>query len=162
MIVKKPAPMALSHVPKSATLAERLTRSFVVEAKTGCWLWTRAKHRRGHGRLYWRGTMQAAHRLAYVAAHGAIPPKKWVWHRCNEPSCVNPKHLRLGSNKDLVAQRVLHRLRRGERCGTAKLTELQARAIRRDKRVQRVIATEYGVSRSLVSAIKVGRTWNHF
>lgn len=158
------ARMKFFHVPKSASLAERIAIGSVADVETGCRLWARATSSRkgAHGQMFWKGRMHAVHRLAYIAAFGRIPRGKWVWHSCHNSLCVEPSHLRLGNHKDIVADHVATKRKRGERCSRAKLTQAQALAIRADPRSQRVIAADYGVSRPLVSAIKIRRIWNHF
>jgi hypothetical protein len=58
-----------------------------------------------HGKLTLGHRQWAAHRLAYVLAHGPIPPGMIVMHRCGNPACCNPSHLLLGTNADLARRR---------------------------------------------------------
>lgn len=72
----------------------------------GCWLWQAARYPRGYGMvnvgrdLYGKQFTTYAHRVAYVVAHGPIEPGQVVMHACDTPACVNPDHLRLGSQGD--------------------------------------------------------------
>jgi hypothetical protein len=75
------------------------THSFEGRIQTqqnGCWLWTGTRTGGGYGK--WLG--QRAHRFAYSAAKGAIPAGMFVCHACDNPLCVNPDHLWLGSHSD--------------------------------------------------------------
>ncbi len=123
---------------------------------------------RGYGRLSIGDKMVLAHRASYVAHIGPIPDEQRVLHKCDRPCCINPAHLWLGTAADNAADRTAkgrgakaHLGRRGEKHHNAKLTNLQARAIRQDARVRRIIAGEYGVSESAVIAIQTGIAWKH-
>ena len=74
-------------------------------AKNGCWEWTGHRQPEGYGQV---GRSYKAHRLAWELFRGPIPPKMEVCHRCDNPPCVNPEHLWLGTHsqniQDMVAK----------------------------------------------------------
>lgn len=72
------------------------------DTKTGCWLWTASKDQNGYGKLPTeRGKSPArAHRLSYSFFKGPILPKMYILHECDNPSCVNPDHLTMGTQAD--------------------------------------------------------------
>lgn len=133
-----------------------------------CWLWTGAHTAAGYGVMFSGGRMELAHRLGWTIAHGTVPPRMYVLHRCDNPQCVRPDHLFLGTPRDNTLDMVAkgrHGTLRGERHQAAKITEAQAaeikdRVLRKGER-QVDICREMGLRQSMVSAIVNGRNWRH-
>lgn len=120
----------------------------------------------GYGQLYHKPTKkyQYAHRVAYMEAYGPIPEGLVVRHKCDNPSCVNPEHLELGTQTDNMQDAVKRgRSAAGMRNGMAKLTPEDAERIRfiiASKEVsQRALAREYKVSPQTINNIVHGRHW---
>ena len=141
----------------------RLLRN-VSLSTTGCWEWEGAKSVKGYGRIKFGGSYWAAHRLMAHIKIGDVGGSVTVCHRCDNPCCINPEHLFIGTQKQNIDDRDLKGRRnqaRGERQGSAKLTEEQVKAIRLDPRKQSVIAAEFGISRAHVGNLKANRAWKH-
>ena len=144
-----------------------------------CWPWIGARDRpNGYGRFsIKRSRAILAHRFAWILSNGPIPDGLCVLHRCDNPPCVNPAHLFLGTQADNNVDCVRKgRNAKGERHGwhtkpdsfarwrgegnpNAKLTISAVRAIRADQRAERIIAREYGVSKSLIGAVRRREIW---
>jgi hypothetical protein len=99
-----------------------------------------------------------AHRLAWAEANGPIPEGMVVRHTCDNPPCVNPAHLILGTQKDNVGD-MDRRGRRGY--GMAKVTADHVRAIRASAEDYRVLMARYGISKSTLNRIRRRESWAH-
>ena len=78
----------------------------VQEERWRCWPWLASFNTSGYGQIKTLGRTQLAHRVMYALEHGAIPPGMCIIHWCDERSCCNPDHLRLGTPQDNVADMV--------------------------------------------------------
>ena len=157
---------------------ERFESKYIPEPNTGCWLWTAGLNGDGYGSFHVGGNNVGAHRFSFETYVGPIHDGLHVLHRCDQPLCVNPKHLFLGSQAANMADMVekdrqargdrngsrLHpeRRPRGEQHVLAKLTASQVLEIRAAVgESQRRIAARFGVSKSQVGDIRSGKKWAH-
>lgn len=137
--------------------------------ETSCWLWIGHQDKFGYGRF----TVTSedgqkhlrAHRYSYEMAYGKIGEGLNVCHKCDNPPCVNPAHLFLGTHQDNVKDKIQKgRQARGERNNHAKLTTDQVIAIREALRAGiagHKLAITYGISPYVISSIKRRKTWRH-
>lgn len=133
-----------------------------VEFTDYCWLWSGTTDTYGYGRFFARGRMHQAHRAAWELYCSEIPEGLCVLHSCDNPPCVNPAHLFLGTKLDNKRDEMKKgRNVVGEQVGTSKLTAQQVKAILEDTRPQIEIAREYGLCKGNVSMIKSRQTWRH-
>lgn len=149
-----------------AGLIARFLASFVAGSESECWLWQRSMHVKGYGQIKKTGERRQAyaHRIAFELANGPIPDGKQVCHTCDNPRCVNPKHLFVGTSAD--NHQDMKRKNRhlfGEKNGGAVLTEQQVREILALLSVvsQHELGRRYGVSQGTISKIACGQRWTH-
>ena len=126
-----------------------------------CWPWLAGCFDKSYGAFsVTSDILVQAHRFACEITDGALPDDVVVRHSCDNPPCCNPSHLLRGTELDNINDRQQRgRQARGETSGNSKLTAEQVLLIRADTRDQRAIAADYGVSKSLVGAIKRGEVW---
>jgi hypothetical protein len=126
-----------------------------------CWPWTAAKSV-GYGSFDVDGRRRGAHRLSWEMANGPIPYGMLVCHRCDNPSCVNPDHLFLGTYAENMADMIAKgRDRKRPLVGAENpiLTDEQVRDVHRRVLAgedTRALASEFGVSRGHIYNIKYG------
>lgn len=138
-----------------------------VQKSDGCWTWTGSKDGDGYGFV----GRDRAHRFSYELANGPIPKGLCVLHTCDNPPCVRPDHLFLGTHADNVADRHAkgrdsHKprvpVRIGEAQPMAKLTNAvvaEIRAAYATGTSTRDLAKRHGVSQPTISRVVRGRLW---
>ncbi len=135
-----------------------------VRGPDDCWEWTGAAIK-GYGIIRMgRGRQKyLAHRISYFIRRGVDPGDKCVCHTCDNPRCVNPAHLWLGTlgDNNLDAIQKGRGQARGEQHSHAKFTEQDVREIRKSGEPHRSIANQYGVCKTTISRIKCGKRWKH-
>lgn len=132
-----------------------------------CWVWTGYKNPRGYGIISAGGSpiqLLLAHRVSWVLSRGEIPNGMCVMHKCDNPPCVNPKHLVVGTqaeNLDDMRKKGRDRYRPlfGENNPRHRLTDRSVLSIRKSALSHRELGIMHGVARSTITAVKSGRTW---
>ncbi len=150
-------------------LTEDVVRRFwaKVAKGDGCWLWTASTNEHGYGQLSVGRRPTKAHRISWVIAHGD-PGELAVLHHCDNPPCVNPHHLFLGTQADNLSDARAKGKKVcgvGERHGKSVLTEAQVVEIRRIWANRTLsggqLARRFGLSRNCIYAVVTNRSWRH-
>jgi len=147
------------------SLKERFWAKVDKKGPDECWEW-RAGKRRGYGAINEgarSSRILSAHRVSWELENGPIPAGKFVCHHCDNPSCVNPAHLFLGTVADNQRDMANKgRSSRGERRWSSKLSKQDVHGIRQmlgQDILGKVIAKKYGMSQAAISNIKTGKAW---
>ncbi len=160
-------PRILVH--RGATLRERLEHIGWTVTAAGCWEWNGARDsRRGYGQCSTgdkRRHSDLAHRLSFRAFKGDIPAGMFVCHRCDNPPCINPDHLFIGTpsdNRQDMLTKGRGNFARGERHGQSVLSDAQVANVRfeyaRGGVSYQALATQFGVSKSCISLLVRGKS----
>lgn len=146
------------------TQTERFIEKINRNPETGCWEWTGWVNNWGYG--FFRrgeGKSRLAHRASYELFCGEIPEGLHVLHKCDNPKCVKPSHLFVGTEldnkRDMVEKK---RQAYGERNGKSKLTQMIVTEIRsRTDLKLREVSEMFGISIKQASKIRRREQWKH-
>lgn len=133
----------------------------------GCWEWTGGKNSDGYGSFNINQKIYNAHRVSYTLFVGDIQNSLFVCHSCDNPSCVNPSHLFLGTAQDNMTDKVNKNRQfrpQGEKSGNHKLTEQEIYEIREMRKcgyTLRKIANRFEVNFRTIHYITTDKRWKH-
>ena len=137
---------------------------YLVDPETGCWcIISHVPGSDSYISIMREKQQIRAHRYSYELAYGPIPDELLCCHHCDNPICINPAHLFLGTPKDNTHDALQKgRMTHGEAYWSSKLTAADVRTIRADKTsTPEALGEKYGISRSQISAVKRGLSWKH-
>lgn len=161
---------ALSMRPRRRTpLAERFWSKVNVGGLYDCWEWTGARSPQGYGRIWVADQHEKvpAHRVSLMWHLGldSLPAEMDACHHCDNPPCVNPAHLFIGTRAENIADCIAKgRFVMGDRANGVKLTSAQIPLIRQQLAAGLTrphIAKQFGVSRAAIRMIEIGKNWRH-
>jgi len=137
----------------------------ITKISNDCWHWTGRFDEDGYGKINYAKKTKRTHRLSYELHVGPIPEKLLVLHKCHDRKCVNPDHLKIGTNDENMSDMVeAGRSVRGSATHSAKLNQLdvlEIRNLRKQNFTQQSIADKYNVSQFAIAQIVNNKTWKH-
>jgi hypothetical protein len=150
--------------PAPRPLADRFWEK--VDKAGECWEWTAARNPLGYGLIGISAARRCglAHRVSWELNFGPIPAGLLVCHRCDNPSCVRPAHLFLGTHRDNHMDKInkgRHWHPRGALNPHAKVNEEDGRVMRGSADTHAALARRYDLTPAAVRAIRIGRNWPH-
>jgi len=155
---------------EDAVVTEKQKKNFwrKIRKTETCWIWTGCKNNKGYGQFSISSGRIGAHRFSWKIHNTLSYDGLFVCHKCDNPSCVNPDHLFLGTALDNNRDRIIKgrsKPARGEAHGSAKLTERSVREIRlkyaEGRASYRALKNEYGVSIPVICYIIKRKIWSH-
>ena len=130
---------------------DRLIQSRItIDNETGCWNWSKHRDSKGYGKLTLNYKILYAHRVSYSRYIGEIPKGMHVCHKCDNPPCVNPDHLFLGTCSDNI-QDMYNKGRHSRKLSIEDWKEIKTLVSKGQS--QRSIASIYDVSQASISYI---------
>ena len=154
----------MSRIPFLDRFWEKVNK----DASNGCWEWTAYKKADGYGVLTVDGLAATAHRLSWVIHNGKITDGLCVLHHCDNPPCVNPEHLFLGTKYDNMQDMIKKGRKRvafGSGSGMSKLNEKSVKKIRKLYAAGGVgfmaLGRQFGVNKSTIRNVVRRTGWKH-
>ena len=152
------------------TLEERFWNFVDKQSDEDCWIWKGQILSNGYGRISLgskKDGAEGAHRVSWrIANKQDIPEGMFVMHKCDNPSCVNPNHLTIGTPKENTQDMIAKGRKRtvapkGEGNGKSLLNEEKVRFIKESDLSHAALARKFEVSENCIRGVRTGRTWSH-
>lgn len=125
-----------------------------------CWEWTASLNHSGYGvfaplATHKNGKIEGAHRYSWKLHYGEIPKGKYVCHSCDNPKCVRPDHLFLGTQRENMDDMI------DKGRFKSKLTIEDVKFIKSSRLTQVKLAAKFGVRQTTISNVITGHAWGH-
>lgn len=142
------------------TVKERFLEKIKKDVSNGCWEWTANKTHGGYGKFWLCGKHVLAHRFSYELFKDSIPEGKVICHSCDNPWCVNPDHLWLGTQSENIEDSVV----KNRFDSVVKISSVIVKTMKKKRNCgakYREIAEEYGIGLTTVYEAVNCKTWKH-
>ena len=161
-LIRKSKPISKPFKGKRNTI-EKFWNKVQIGKENDCWPWKGKPNVHGYGRFGLNRKMYMAHKLSFILMGGKFTKhKNYGCHKCNNPICVNPNHVKAGTHEENMRDKSFTICQKGENAVCVKLTERQVRKIRKllsSGMFARVIAKRYKVHEQTIYFIKHKRNW---
>jgi len=166
-----PKHLSINKTENKFILNEKQLKRFwskvIIKGLDDCWEWKNCKNQKGYGSFYFDKKLRYAHRVSYFLSHGQFDESLFVLHHCDNPSCVNPNHLFLGTIKEnsddmILKGRDIHP--KGSDHPSSKLIEndiLKIVELINENYNYADIANVFNVGSTTINNIAQGFTWKH-
>ena len=138
----------------------RFNQKYIVDEETNCWNWIASKCL-GYGLIKIKGKMMRAHRFSYEYFVGPLDSNLDICHRCNNPSCVNPEHLRQDTVSSNIIDCLYAKRRYGQILSVEEVIEIKKELKNYYRGQCKDLAHFYKVDIRIISNIKQGKRWSH-
>lgn len=163
-LMKNGSPHVFRRVSGMWPIMERFEAQYIPVPESGCWLWIGALSFNGYGQFKFDDRTNLAHRFSYQTFIAPLQERKFVCHKCDVPSCVNPSHLFLGTpadNKRDSVRKGRHNPAQGEGHPAHKISAVAVMDIFSSTASRPTLAKKHGISTTTISNIRSGKSWGH-
>lgn len=150
---------------KRMSLEEKFWEKVDKKGEDECWNWKGALNKDRYGQFNYKGKPKLSHIVSYILVHGNVPKGLFILHKCNNPSCVNPKHLYIGTQADNMKQMVKDgRSLYGEKNPNSKLNweivnKIRAEYVNDRNITIRKLSNKYNMPLGTIQNIIEDKTW---
>jgi hypothetical protein len=149
-----------SHDFRGKTLKESFDAKYVPDPNSGCWLWVGCYDKNGYGLIQSNRKLKKAHRVSYEFSSGEeLPSYVMVCHKCDNPSCVNPDHLWVGSNSENQIDAAMKGRHAHQKLSSEDVLDIRKRYEAGEMPTK--IAKMYDIACSYVRNLATRRKWSH-
>jgi hypothetical protein len=130
-----------------------------VEKTDSCWQWLAHKDQNGYGQFSFKGKVEYAHRVSYILFNGEFDNNLQICHSCDNPSCVNPEHLFLGTHKENMIDMSKKLRQHSQKLNQEQVLEIRKNLENSYRGICKYLALKYNVSEQTIYFIRDRKKW---
>jgi hypothetical protein len=161
LLINKKGELKLLKIPHPSKSVGRKRDIEYYINENGCWICvSHSRDRDGYPRIHLNYKHKRMSHVIYKYFYGVEVEKPYMLlHNCDNPNCINPEHLRIGSNAENMKDKSIRKRIHGERNPKAKLTIEQVEVIRNKEKSVKDLSLMFGVSKTQIYYIQKGKSW---